>query len=223
MEQLKKKYLFLIDLLTSLFSQKALVFLLIGLILVGLGAFVFKMDAFVSGDKVEVLNSVTVGQIAPSEVVVEIAGAVEKPGVYKLAKGSRIDDLLIMSGGLSANSDREWVAKKVNRASILVDGQKYYFYSNNETDYHSIQPSDKEFSGIKLDQSVLGEKANNLSDLVNVNTSSQSEIEKLKGIGPVFAKSIIEHRPYSNLQDLVSKGAISQKVLDKIINDVSLY
>jgi competence protein ComEA len=68
----------------------------------------------------------------------------------------------------------------------------------------------------------LGAGTVNSSRLVSVNTSSQSELEKLNGIGPVYATNIIEHRPYSDIQELVSKGAISQKVLDKIKNDISL-
>ena len=192
-------------------NQKLIIFFLLGLILIGFGVLLYKTDIFSPGDKVEVLNNVTEPQDNNSEVVVEIAGAVIKPGVYRLPFGSRIDDLLIISGGLSQDASRNWVEKNINRAAKLIDGQKIYIY-------HSDEISAKDSGGIKLDQGVLG--ADN-GGLVNINTSDQKGLESLVGIGPVYAQNIIEHRPYSNLEELVSKGAISQKVFDKIKNDIT--
>ncbi len=73
MEQLKKKYLSLINSSTLLYS-------LLGLILIGLGVLSFKTNIFSSADKVEVLDSVTEPEEDKQEVVVEIAGAVIKWG-----------------------------------------------------------------------------------------------------------------------------------------------
>lgn len=220
MDKLKKKYLYLTSLLTSSFSQKLVIFLLLGLILIGFGVLAYKTDIFLSGDTVEVLNNTTVGQNAgpdgSSEIVVEISGSVEKSGVYKMKVGDRVDDVLIVSGGLSATADRDWVEKNINRASKLIDGQKIYIYSQSEVE------SAKTNGGIKLDQGVLGESSSNFSDLVNINTASQSELEKLIGIGPVYAQKMIEHRPYSNTQELVSKKIIPQKTYEKIKSEISL-
>lgn len=204
MEQLKKKYLFLASLLTSSYS-KLVIFILLGLILIGFGVLAMKIDIFSNGDKVEVLQTATEAQDSDKEIVVEISGAVTKEGVYKMKTGDRIDDLLIISGGLSENADRDWVTKNINRASKLTDGQKLYIYQTGEV---------KGVSNV-TEASSTG--------LININTASQSELEKLVGIGPVYGANIIEQRPYSNAQDLVSKGAISQKILDKIKNDISVY
>jgi competence protein ComEA len=197
-------------------NQKLLIFLLLGLILIGFGALAYKTNVFSSGDTVEVLNSSTETPSAISEIIVEISGSIEKPGVYKMKTGDRVDDLLITSGGLSANADRDWVDKNINRASKLIDGQKYYIYSQSEVE------SAKESGGIKLYQEVLSVNDQNLTNLVNINTARQSELEKLNGIGPVYATNIIEHRPYSNIDELVKKGVISQKVLEKIKNAISV-
>lgn len=216
MDRLKKKYLYLINLLTSWSNQKLIIFLLLGLILIGLGVLAYKTDIFRSEDKVEVLNGATELQNNTAEIQVEIAGAVQNAGVYKMKNGDRIDDLLIISGGLAVDADRGWVEKNINRASKLNDGQKIYIYSQSEIE------SAKESGGIKLDQDVLGVNSQILSELININTSSQSELEKLIGIGPVYAQKIIEQRPYSDLQELVSRGVISQKTFDKIKNEISL-
>jgi competence protein ComEA len=108
------------------------------------------------------------------------------------------------------------VEKYINRAAKLIDGQKIYIY-------HLGELGAKESSAIKLDQGVLGIAGSDPAMSVNINTASQSELEKLVGIGPVYAQNIIEQRPYSNTQELVSKGAISQKVFEKIKNEISVY
>lgn len=209
----------LVNLLTSLSKNNLPLYLLIGLILIGFGVLSYKTNIFSGGDKVEVLNGSTQRQDKSFDVVVEIAGAVEKPGVYKLPENSRVDDLLIISGGLSENADRDWLEKNINKAAKLSDGQKIYIYKVNESGYQSSGESAKENSGIKLYQGVLGSES---GELTNINTSTQSELEKLDGIGPVYGQKIIEHRPYSTLEELVSKGAISQKVFEKIKNSITL-
>ncbi len=157
--------------------------------------------------------STNAGPEISQDLVVEISGAVQNPNVYKLPSGSRIDDLLISAGGLAADADRIWVEKNINKAAKLVDGQKLYIY-------HLGEASAKNDGGIKPYQEVIGYSA---QGLVNINTSSRSELEELTGIGPVYATNIIEHRPYSDVQELVTKGAINQKVLEKIKNAISTY
>jgi protein involved in polysaccharide export with SLBB domain len=99
--------------------------LLLGMILVGLGVFYFKSGPLFNSSKIELINEPTVSQSINSEIVVEIAGAVEKDGVYKLSDGARVEDLLIASGGLSQDADREWIEKTLNRAAKLTDVKKY--------------------------------------------------------------------------------------------------
>jgi len=205
--------MYLVDSLT-LSSKNTIVIILLGLILVGFGVFLFKTGVFNNNTKVEVLNSTTETQNSSQEIVVEIAGSVEKPAVYKLPQNSRVDDLLIVAGGLSVDADRGWVEKNINRASLLKDGQKIYIYSQSEVG------SAKESGGIKLDQVVLGASD---SHLVNINTASLSELDKLSGIGPVYGQRIIDGRIYSNVEELVKKDIIPQKTYDKIKNLITAY
>ncbi|MEK7182954.1 MAG: helix-hairpin-helix domain-containing protein, partial [Patescibacteria group bacterium] len=143
------------------------------------------------GEKVEILSGEESG-----EVVVEIAGAVEKPGVYKFQAESRVDDLLINAGGLSADADREWVDKALNRAAKLVDGQKIYIPEKGST---GVQGSVGTIPRQNEGGSVLS------GGLVNINSASQAELEALPGIGPVTAQKIIEGRPYSGLEELLTR------------------
>jgi len=52
------------------------------------------------------------------EVTVHAAGAVGRPGSYRLPWGSRVDDLLVAAGGLAADADPTLVA----RAAAVTDG-----------------------------------------------------------------------------------------------------
>lgn len=189
--------------------------ILLGIILTGLGFFFYKSSIF-GTTKVEVLES-SPSPNQTSQIVTEIEGQVQNPGVYKLPGGARIDDLLVISGGFSADADRVWVEKNLNRAAKLSDGQKLYIPKIGEQTLGASANS-----GVG-DQTASSNFTGQSGGLTNINTASLSELDKLPGIGPVYGQSIIDHRPYSNAGELVSKGAIKQNVYDKIKDVISLY
>ena len=51
---------------------------------------------------------------------------------------------------------------------------------------------------------------------MDINTASESELAKLKGIGEVRAKAIVKNRPYKGKDDLVQRKIIPQNVYDDI-------
>ena len=57
-----------------------------------------------------------------SKIFVDVSGAVIKPGVYELSSTSRLQEALILAGGLSDSADRGWVARNLNLAIKLKDG-----------------------------------------------------------------------------------------------------
>lgn len=191
--------------------------LLIGAILIVFGALFYKKSGSTNTNKIEVLDSASESQGGQEQIVVQIAGAVEKPGVYTFEKNSRVEDLMISAGGISADADREWVDKVINRAAKLVDGQKYYIPSINEQSDILSANVGGGYQNTSGTFSLPGE------GLMNINSASQKDLESLSGIGPVYAQKIIEHRPYSTLEELVSKGAIRQFVFEKIKGDISVY
>lgn len=190
---------------------------LIGAILIVFGVLFYKKSGRTNTNKIEVLDSVSESQGGQEEIVVQIAGAVEKPGVYTFEKNSRVEDLMISAGGISADADREWVEKVINRAAKLVDGQKYYIPSLDEQSNVLSANVSGGYQNTSETFSLPGE------GLMNINSASQKELESLIGIGPVYAQNIIEHRPYSTLEELMSKGAIKQFVFEKIKGDISVY
>jgi len=185
--------------------------------LLGLGVFLVKEAGFNSSDKIQVLDATTDDQNSHQEIIVEIAGEVEKPGVYRLPKNSRVEDLLLVAGGLSVNSDRVWVEKALNRVSILTDGQKIYIPAVGE----QFIDQGANFSGSGGNGNVY--KGSSLSGLININTASQKLLESLPGIGPVYAQKIIEHRPYSNIEELRTKGVLKDYIFKKIKDKISVF
>lgn len=188
--------------------------ILMGFIFLGSGLFIYKNSQKI--DNIEIIETVE-EESEKNQIVVEIAGAVEKPGVYVLMQNSRVEELLIKSGGLSADADRVWVEKYINRAAILSDGQKYFIPRTGE---HSQKESANITSGDSVD--IWGD-SDSQNKPVNINTASQKELESLPGIGPVYAQDIIDHRPYSSVEDLLSKGALKNFVYEKIKDKVSVY
>lgn len=198
-------------------NKATLALSLIGLILIGLGVFLYREYLVIGSDGIEVIEEIKESKEAKNILVVEISGAVEKPGVYKLSEGARVEDLLIAGGGVSAEADRVWLEKYINRAAKLTDGQKIYVPRLGE---QAQGMSAKNEGDIKVYQGDFGSDSSNL---ININTATQKELESLPGIGHVYAQSIIEHRPYSNIEELLSKGALKEYVYKKVKNNVTVY
>src|SRR3972149_2098603 len=158
-----------------------LILSLIGLILAGLGVFLYQNTSIFEGDKIEIVNEPAKNKVAASDVIVEIAGSVEKPGVYKFKSGDRIDDLLSACGGISAKADREWVEKYINHEGKLNEGQKVYIRSVDENpqstnDKQIINTTANNEEGYQTASPVLGVES---SISTNINTATLSELDKL--------------------------------------------
>ena len=161
--------------------------------------------------KVEIIKEKDEGQkvIIGGEIVVDVAGAVEKPGVYKIPSNSRIGDALVLAGGLAASADREWVAANLNLAQKLEDGEKIFIPDKSANQ----QVSDSEVQ-------IAGKS---VSTKININTASVVELDALNGIGEARAKAILANRPYSKTEEIVIKAKIPQSVYEKISSNISVY
>ncbi len=146
--------------------------------------------------------------LAQQQVTVEVAGAVVEAGVWKLGVGSRVADALEKAGGLSARADRTFTTQNLNLARTLVDGERLYIPFTGEN-------LNRENNGVVAGISTTNTK-------ISVNDASEKELQTLPGIGQARAAKIIENRPYQSLQELVSKQAISETLLDGLSGLVSL-
>ena len=187
----------------------------VGIIFVFGGVIVYKNSQDLSSAKVEVLSESD--KNSTKEITAEISGEVIKPGVYKVNEDSRIDDLLLLAGGFSANADRVWTDKYLNRAAKITDGQKIFIpKASNQTNSESANKNG-------LYQSGTSQITSDSTGLININSASLSQLDSLPGIGQVYGQNIIEHRPYSSTSELLSKGVLKKNVYEKIKDLVSTY
>lgn len=140
-------------------------------------------------------------------VSVDVSGSVQKPGVYELPDGARIEDAVLAAGGFSG-ANLEYISKHLNMAQKISDGTKVYI------------PSEGESGQVVQGGALVGA---NTTAKININTSSQGELESLPGIGPVTASKIISDRPYGVVEELLSKKIVSKSVFQKIKDSVVVY
>jgi competence protein ComEA len=112
-----------------------------------------------------------------TDVVVDVAGAVGDPGVYRLPAGARVDDALQRAGGATARAEVD----SINLAARLTDGQQV------------VVPERVKGSTAV----VAGSGSSTSSDSatpINVGTAGVEDLDTIEGIGPVTAQKIVEFR-----------------------------
>jgi len=187
----------------------------VGLMTLGIALLIIGVVAAQTQTKGEELV-VTAPLVTPTampvkKVVIDVAGAVMNPGVYQLDQGSRVSAALIAAGGLSGDADRTFVAKNINQAAMIRDGMKLYIPMVNES--MSIYESGSE---------VESQSVNDLGGIISINSASESELDKLWGVGQARAKTIIDNRPYNDLSELVTKAKLPQDIIDNNSGNIGL-
>ena len=139
-------------------------------------------------------------EVVPTVIYVQVAGAVENPGVYELANGSRVYLALEAAGGLLSSADDS----DINQASILEDGQKIYVYTAQE----------------RTEEAILEAEAEASDGLININKASEAELTTLPGIGQSKAKQIVEYRQsngdFSSIEDIKNVSGIGDGIFNQI-------
>ena len=171
----------------------------VGILLIGTGVLWYFYDHY-NPSPVQVISKATLTK----EIMVDIQGAIIRPGVYKMNSGDRVQDLLDLAGGLLVDYDTKWVETNLNRAKKVSDGEKVYIPKIN-------------------DPAAAGQMTNVKSNLININSATQAELEAIAGIGPATAGKIINNRPYQDLTELVSRKVISTKLYTQIKDKLSLW
>ena len=138
------------------------------------------------------------------ELVVEIVGAVPKPGVYRLPPGSRLVDLVRLAGGYGPRVDTARAEAELNLAAPVKDGD------------HVRVPSRDDEIGEAIPSSAAGSPSGALLD---INTATQAQLEELPGVGPATAQKIIAARgeaPFGAVEELRSRGVLGEKTFEKL-------
>ena len=136
-------------------------------------------------------------------IVVHITGAVPRPGVYALPQGARVQDVISAAGGFLAEANKTGI----NLAKKLDDGE--------QLDIPYIEGS----SSLVIATAAPTETGP-ATELVNINTASESELDTLPGIGPTTAKKIIDYRdangPILTIEDIINVPGIGPGTYERI-------
>lgn len=152
-------------------------------------------------------GAIAEGSAAPEEagqpaapVVVHVVGAVRRPGLYRLAEGSRIADAVRKAGG----STRRARLALVNLAAEVVDGAQI------------VVPT----AGSEAQQAVVLPEASSTAGPVRLSTATLEELDTLPGVGPVTAQRIIdyreEHGPFTSVEELDAVPGIGPARLEQL-------
>lgn len=146
-----------------------------------------------------------------SEVVVDVAGKVRRPGIVVLPPGSRVADALERAGG-----PRPGVSlTSLNLARVLVDGEQILV---------GIQPA----PGVAASAATApgSTPSGSAGELVNLNTADATQLEELPEVGPVTAEAIIawrtENGGFTAVEELLEVDGIGEKTLATIAPHVTV-
>jgi competence protein ComEA len=132
-------------------------------------------------------------------VIVDVAGAVKRPGVFRLPAGSRVEDALQRAGGPTRRAD----LSQVNRAAKLEDGRQV------------LVP-------VRAPAAAAGSAAAPASTTapappINLNTATLEQLDTLDGVGPATAQKILDYRQahggFGSVDELDQVPGIGEKRL----------
>jgi competence protein ComEA len=140
-------------------------------------------------------------------VLVHVAGAVRRPGLYELPAGARVADAIDSAGGPRRNADLD----TVNLAQVLSDAMKVEIPTRGQA--VSAPPSPGATPGLAVGGTTSG-------GVVSLNSADLAALEAIPGIGPVKAAAILQYRDeagsFSTVEELLDVTGIGPATLESI-------
>lgn len=133
-----------------------------------------------------------------SPIRVQVAGAVESPGVYDLRGGDRVVDAIAAAGGPADTADLE----AVNLARRVRDEER-------------VTVPTRVAGSTAVQAAAIGPGAK-----LDINTATQQQLDALPGIGEAYSRRIVDSRkvdgPFKTTRDLVDRKVIPAAVYEQI-------
>ena len=173
-------------------------------------------------------SSSSAASVANAEVVCDISGAVKHQGVYRLKNGARLEDLIEKAGGLTKDAQ----LKDINRSQLLKDQDKIYIPGKRDkteaaqtaNSAASSAPAASTSASSSLVSSSTSGAAS--GDLINLNTATAADLQKLNGIGEKKAEQIIAYRQekgsFNSINELKEVSGIGDKTFAAIKDQLTI-
>lgn len=151
------------------------------------------------------------------EIVFDIEGAVKNPGVYRLPAGSVMFDAINKAGGMSAEADRDRIARELNQASPIGNNAKLYIFKKSDKDFKVVAKNDPNATSNQTTEKSI---SNSASAKININKATLAELDALPGIGPAIAQRIIDWRSanggFEVIEDLKKVKGIGDSLFEGV-------
>jgi competence protein ComEA len=138
-----------------------------------------------------------------ARVVVDVVGAVRRPGLYRLEQGTRIADAVARAGGATGKAD----LSMVNLAAPLADGEQV------------VVPK-RGAPGAAAGAGAAGAGAAATTGPVHLSTATLEQLDSLPGIGPVTAQKILDYRAkhgaFTSVDELDAVPGIGPSRMDQL-------
>jgi competence protein ComEA len=148
-------------------------------------------------------------------LVIHVAGAVRRPGVYRMRAGARVDDAVTRAGGPRRRAD----LSALNLAAELEDGRQVL------VPVRAPQAAVAS-GGATSAPGAPGASAAAPQQPLNLNTATPEQLDELDGIGPTTAEHIIEYRDahdgFSSVEELDQVPGIGEKRLASLREQVTV-
>lgn len=167
---------------------------------------------------------------ANAEVVCDISGAVKHQGVYRLKNGARLEDLIEKAGGLTKDAQLQ----AINRSQLLKDQDKIYIPGKGDKT-EAAQTANSAAASAPASSPSASASSSSVSsstsgaasgDLINLNTATASDLQKLNGIGEKKAEQIIAYRQekgsFKSIDELKEVSGIGDKTFAAIKDQLTI-
>ena len=145
------------------------------------------------------------------KIIIDLSGSVLKPDSYELPFPSRLKDALNLAGGLSESADKNFFYRNYNLARVLTDQEKIYIPSLSEISEGVFKESNRL---VDYTQSSTIDSAQ--SSKISLNSASTTDLDGLPGISKSTVQKIITNRPYSSVNELITKKILTTTTFKKI-------
>lgn len=140
----------------------------------------------------------------PSPLGVDVVGAVERPGVYFLQPGARVQDAVAAAGGLAPDADRD----AVNMSAHVVDAVQIRIPHVGQRVLSPTAAATNVPAGASTAQCT------------DINTADTEALATLPGIGPALAKRIVDHRathgPFRAVDELQQVSGVGPAAIGQL-------